>query len=95
MILCDQNSQRYDDMLYRLKSLGKVLHVQENVFLLAVVNESNPDAGSTRAIRTFLSGPEYSYCFVVFIDDDFSSAWSLSEDASIAVTEFIKGQIGK
>lgn len=92
VILGDQNTRRYDDMLYRLKSLGEVLHVLENVFLLAVDDESNPDAISSRAIRSYISGKEYSYCFVIYIDEDFSSAWSLSEVASDAVIEFIYGQ---
>lgn len=91
IILGDQNTGRYTEMVSKLHSLGQVINVVDNLYLLAVNDDSNPEAKSTRSIRTFLAGPNFNYCFVILIDDDFSSAWSLTKNMSDIVLKFITG----
>lgn len=91
VILGDQNTIRYKEMVSNLNKLGQVTQVMENLYLLGVTDENNPNADSTRNIRTYLAGNDFNYCFVIYIDNDFASAWSLSKDMSDFVLHFITG----
>ena len=86
IVLGDLDNQLNRKMFSRLHSIGDVIHVTDNIYLL---NKSG-DFVDLNKVRSDIAGDEGGYCIVFRFNNEISFAWSLPSEQSDLFKQIIK-----
>lgn len=85
IVLGDLDNRHSNSMLDRMKKLGKLRQIMDNVFILHTPHETNMND-----LRSKIAGEENGYCIVFKIDNRISFAWSLTPANSDFLSQLIE-----
>ena len=86
VVLSDADSSIEKSMLDRLKKIGDVNSIMDNVYLLSCENSSL----DMSKIRNDVAGEERGHCIVFRFDNKIAFAWSLYVDQSDLLNKVVK-----
>lgn len=90
IILGDTNNSHFSEMKSRLKKLGDVRQILDNVSILRYDAQEKENTVSN--IRNKIALPGYGYCIVIRLTKDFSCAWSLDKESSKFLVNLTNGR---
>ncbi len=90
IVLGDSGNSHYSRMFDRMKKVGNILNLVDNIYVLTIQNK---DFDNKELVRNYIAGNDYGYCLVVSINSDLSCAWNLPIEKSKLFGNIIKEQI--
>lgn len=92
VIIGDISNNHHNEMIKRMKNIGKVRQVMDCTYVLSTEKKSESQNEDTKeAIRTHIAGKDYGYCIVIDMNK-IKAAWSLTKQNSDYLSSYFNSE---